>query len=83
MAPERIDPAALKGDVDVVNDLLSSRALLLEHAPKLSDELLRALQFSHVLRGNLTLYGWLWFVACHERRHTAQMLELTGTAADK
>ncbi len=72
-APERIQPIDLDESVDVLAELHSSRDLLMSQSGARSDEQLRSFTFPHVLRGNLSLYGWLWFIAQHERRHTEQI----------
>jgi uncharacterized damage-inducible protein DinB len=75
-APDTIKPTDASVQTDILSSLQQSRELLLSSAQKLTDEQLRSYSFPHPIRGNLTLYGWLWFVATHELRHTEQMREL-------
>lgn len=73
-APERITPVEAMADSE--QQLKASRQMLLDCSAELSDEQLRSLSFPHPLRGDISLYGWLWFVAHHEMRHTEQLQEL-------
>lgn len=75
-APEPIKPNDATAQTDVYASIQDSRELLLSSAQKLTDEQLRSHSFAHPIRGNLTLYGWLWFVATHELRHLEQMKQL-------
>jgi len=59
-----------------LQELSISRDLLVDAAHLLSDVQMRSLTFVHPLRGKLSMYGWLWFVACHERRHLEQIRSL-------
>ncbi len=77
-APDRIQPLELGYDVDVLAQLAVSRDLLIDFSNSLSDEHLRSYTFLHPIRGALSLYGWLWFVAAHERRHTEQLRRQLG-----
>ncbi len=81
-APARIQPVDLSAEHDVVQELSVSRDLLVSAAGSLRDEQLRSLFFVHPLRSKLSLYGWLWFVARHERRHIEQIRALLSHQTD-
>ena len=75
-APERTRPEELSADLDVVAELIASRTQLLNYVKTIDDDKMRSLRFTHAIRGDITLFGWLWFIAQHESRHTQQLMEL-------
>ncbi|MBL7998231.1 MAG: DinB family protein, partial [Candidatus Kapabacteria bacterium] len=78
-APETIRPdrsESLNPD-SCLADIASTRSFLIEQSGKLTDDILRSNSFPHPFLGNLTLYGWLWFISQHELRHAHQMQNLT------
>lgn len=75
MASDRLQPVEHPDFEVILANLQRSREALFNAARARSDLQLRSMVFAHPLRGDLSLYGWLWFAACHERRHAEQIVE--------
>lgn len=74
-APENLVPVDIPDGADVLALLQESRSALLEYAQSKTEEEMRSHMIPHPVRGPMTLYGWLYFVAMHEARHTTQLEE--------
>lgn len=75
VSPSSILPRAHRSKDDLLHDLARSRILLLDLARRMHGRDLRGAVLPHPLLGSLDAYQWMLFVAQHEARHTAQILE--------
>lgn len=80
-AADRLVPVSAMSFDEVLAALEHSRSALLNAVRSKSDLQLRSLVFAHPIRGDMSLYGWLWFVACHERRHAGQIEQISGDSS--
>lgn len=75
-AAERLRPQGRYAYDELCTQLAASRDSFLRAVERRSDAEMRSLVFAHAIRGDLTLYGWVYFAACHELRHAEQILQM-------
>lgn len=77
-APERVVPEG-ELSADAARDaLLATRRSLMEQMHAADGLALSTVIHPHPFLGPLDLYEWVYFVAVHERRHTAQVREIAA-----
>jgi len=76
VAPERVAPRGEMTAAQAMDALLDSRTALRAAVLGADGLALSTLRQEHPVIGDVDLYQWVLFVAYHERRHTAQMLEI-------
>jgi len=73
---ERLQPQGHHAYGEGCEQLEVSRHSFLRVVERRSDAEMRSFVFPHALRGEMSLYGWTCFAACHELRHAEQILQL-------
>ena len=77
-APERVVPVGELSADAARGALLETRRSLLEQLHAADGLALSSVIHPHPFLGPLDLYEWVYFVALHERRHTAQVREIAA-----
>ncbi len=77
-APERVVPLGEMSAEAARSALLETRAILLDQLHAGDGLAFSTVMHPHPIFGPLDLYEWVYFVAVHERRHTAQVREIAA-----
>lgn len=73
IAPEAVAPTDFSDSLDVVAQLERSRLLFMEMIDQKFEHDLSANSFPHGFFGEISLFGWMIFIARHELRHVDQL----------